>query len=139
MATGPTTLVPLGEEAPNAALRHTHWRKRASLSSVGDAIERFLENAGFDRAPWLVVAFAVGIAAWFVLSGPIQWGSAIASGVFLALAGAALWRGVERRNRLLSASLCLGLMFSAGSGTIWLRSELVGEPAIEQPLSGRFD
>ncbi len=139
MATGRTPLVPLGEEAPDAALRHTHWRKRVSLSSAGDAIEQFLETAGFERAPWLVVAFALGIAAWFVLPNPIQWVVAIAAGVCFALLAAALWRGREGRNRLLWSCVCVGLLFAAGICTIWLRSEVVGAPGIAQPLSGRFD
>jgi competence protein ComEC len=139
MATVKTPLVPLEEDAPDAALRHTHWRKRVSLSSAGDAIEHFLETAGFDRAPWLVVAFACGIAAWFVLPSPIQWVIAIAAGVCMAVLAAALWRGREGRNRLLLSGVCLGLLLSAGVGTIWLRSELVGVPGITEPLSGRFD
>ena len=45
--------VPLiGDQAERDAALQRQWRNRARLSSVGDALERFLESAGFDRGPW---------------------------------------------------------------------------------------
>ena len=67
MATRQAPFVPLGEPRGDAALQHPHWRKRVSLSSTADAAEVFLAGAGFDRGPWLAVAFAAGIALWFAL------------------------------------------------------------------------
>ena len=37
------------------------------------ACEQFLASAQFDRAPWLAVAFAGGISAWFILGDRWQW------------------------------------------------------------------
>ena len=66
--------VPFDSPEPGgAALQHGHWRMRADLSSGLASVEHFLETAGFDRAPWLVAAFATGIAAWFALPGPWHW------------------------------------------------------------------
>ena len=39
------------------------WRMRGILSSFATGTDRFLEHARFDRGPWLVVAFASGMAA----------------------------------------------------------------------------
>jgi competence protein ComEC len=67
MATRQPPLVPLGDEPADAALQQPPWRKTARLSSVADAADAALARAGFDRGPWLAIAFAGGIAAWFVL------------------------------------------------------------------------
>ncbi|MCL6251933.1 ComEC family competence protein [Altererythrobacter sp. KTW20L] len=139
MATRLTPLVPLGEETGDAALRQSPWRKRASLSSMADAAERFLEQAGFDRGPWLVVALVAGIAAWFVLADPIWWVTALAGALFVGLGAVALWKGRDDRGRLMVACLSLAFVFAAGVGVIWARSTLVGVPGIERPFYGEFD
>lgn len=109
---------------------------------MADAAELFLGGAGFDRAPWLAVAFGGGIAAWFVLPGPKQWLAAL--GLCLAVAGAAWagWRGHESRFNLRRAAMAICLMAMLGMGAIWLRSSIVGAepvamPAVER-LSGRI-
>src|SRR5688572_3376635 len=66
-------MVPLGEEPGDAAMQQPPWRKSARLSSVADLVEALLARAGFDRGPWLAVAFAGGIAAWFVFAQPVEW------------------------------------------------------------------
>ena len=40
---------------------------------MAEAVEQFLGAAGFERGPWLAVAFAAGIACWFVLANAWQW------------------------------------------------------------------
>lgn len=83
--------VPMGDEAPGgAALQHRPWRNRANLSSGLTKVEEFLESAGFDRAPWLVVAFAAGIAGWFVLHSRWQWLAWIAAGLAVSLGSLAV-------------------------------------------------
>ena len=75
-------IVPMGEEpgGPDAAgnPRLRPWQTGRRLSSIAghprrlaDAAEAFLASAGFDRAPWLAVIFALGIGAWFML--PTLW------------------------------------------------------------------
>jgi len=93
MATRVTPLVPLGEEPGDAALQQPPWRKAARLSSAADAAEAFLARAGFDRGPWLAVALATGIAAWFALPSAGWWVAAMGAGLILALGALALWRG----------------------------------------------
>lgn len=139
MATRQTPLVPLGGEAGDAALRQSPWRKRASLSSIGDAAEQFLEGAGFDRGPWLVVALAGGIAAWFVLPGPVYWVLGLTIPLLIALSGFAAWKGRDDRGRLLMAVGAMTLVFALGVALVWARSELVGAPPIERSISGPFD
>ena len=138
MATRLAPLVPLGEEPADAALQQPPWRNRARLSSIGDAVDNFLSGAGFDRGPWLAVAFACGIALWFVLPAPAHWLSAIFGGLLLAVGAVALWRGRDDRYALLLACCSLGLLVSAGTSVIWARSALIGAPAIDRAASGLF-
>jgi competence protein ComEC len=105
------------------------------LSSVADAVDGFLGRAGFDRGPWLAVALATGIAAWFALPGPGWWVAAMASGLIVALGALALWRGVEARSNLTLACVGAGLLVAFGVALIWTRSELAGAPPIARPGS----
>jgi len=139
MADNPPSLVPMGEEPADAALQHTLWRKRWQLSSVGERIEGFLAAAGFDRGPWLAVAFAAGIALWFVLKSPVEWVAAFAAGVIAALAAAAAWRGEGERSRTMLAGIALGLTLAAGVAVIWARSEMAGAEPIARPLSATIE
>ena len=111
------------------------WRKPARLSSVADAAESFLARAGFDRGPWLAVALAGGIAAWFALPSPAWWVGTIASGLIVALGALALWRRAEHRSNLTVACVGVGLLVAFGVALIWARSELVGAEPIERPGS----
>lgn len=45
----------------------------SGLRALPRAVERFLGSAGFDRFPWLAVAFASGIGLWFGLANASQW------------------------------------------------------------------
>jgi len=123
------------------------WQTRPGLSSGGgdaglasaalDRAERFLAEAGFDRAPWLAVVFASGILAWFALSDPWQWMGAIGGGILLALTALAVWPAgsaiADRRGHLRRAMIAVGLVFSAGIAVIWVRSEIVGAEPIDRP------
>nr|WP_166176405.1 ComEC/Rec2 family competence protein [Altererythrobacter segetis] len=135
MATRVTPLVPLGEEPGDAALQQPPWRKAARLSSVADAAEGFLARAGFDRGPWLAVALAGGIAAWFALPSAGWWVATMAAGLIVALGALALWRGQEGRSNLVIACVGTGLLVAFGVALIWARSELVGAEPIERPGS----
>ncbi|WP_427966766.1 ComEC/Rec2 family competence protein [Altererythrobacter sp.] len=135
MATRHAPVGPAGGNAGtgDAAVQRT-WRTGARLSSAASAIEQFLDQAGFDRAPWMVVGFALGIAAWFVLAAPWQWGMAIGAGLLVALAGASLGSSGFAQNHLRMAAVSAGLLFAAGVAVIWLRSETVGAEPIERPM-----
>ncbi|WP_425334343.1 ComEC/Rec2 family competence protein [Pelagerythrobacter marensis] len=143
MATG-VPEVPLGggSERPDAAVQR-NWRSAARLSSVADGLadraEAFLAAAGFDRGPWLAVAFAAGIAAWFLLASPWQWAGAMAAGAFLALAAAST--GSDRRERpgLRLAVASLSILFVAGIAVVWLRSEIVGAEPLDRPRVERIE
>lgn len=108
------------------------------MSSVAEAAERFLGSAGFDRAPWLAVAFAAGIAAWFVLDNAWQWLALVA--LCMALAGVAL--RIPREDGglpyLRQALASVSLAVAAGCLVVWAKSALVGAPPIDRPLFGVF-
>ena len=135
MATRMTPLVPLGDDTGDAALQHTPWRNRARLSSMGDAAEAFLARAGFDRGPWLAVALAAGIVAWFALPNAGWWVATIAAGLIVCLGALAAWRGIESRSNLIVACVGIGLLVAAGTALIWARSEMVGAVPMARPGS----
>ncbi|OYX66645.1 MAG: metal-binding protein [Sphingomonadales bacterium 32-64-17] len=139
MATHSAPQVPLGGDTGNAATQQPHWLSRVSLSSLGDGAEAFLADACFDRGPWLAVAFAGGVAAWFVLPGSAAWIATISAGAIAALGALALWRGREDRVRLTLAIVAVGLLVAAGVATGWARSALVGTEAFERPMSADFE
>lgn len=132
-------LVPLGEEPADAALQQPPWRNRARLSSVADAADAALARAGFDRGPWLAIAFAGGIVLWFILDGPAEWVLAASLCVLAAVGAVALWKGNEARAHLLTAVVAVGVLGAGGLGIAWSRSELAGAEPLERPLSATVE
>ncbi len=127
--------VPIESPAPlGAALQHGHWRKRTDLSSGLASAEHFLETAGFDRAPWLVVAFACGIAAWFTLPGPGAWLALVGAGLAAATGALAFLSRDGRYPYLRQALLLLALGGVAGCCVAWGKSALAGTAAIARPI-----
>lgn len=121
-----------------AALQHSHWRSRRGLSSVLEAAEQFLGTAGFDRGPWLAVAFAGGIAAWFALDNRWQWLALLAACLALVLASLLALREQGRFPYLRQALVAIPLMLAAGCMVVWSKSALVGAPPIAQPTAARI-
>lgn len=117
-----------------AALQQSPWRSRGGLSSVLDALDRFLSDAGFDRAPWLAVAFAAGIAGWFALDNAWQWLALIATCLATALASGAALRADGRRPYLGQALAAVPVLVAAGCAVVWIKSAQVGAPAVARPV-----
>lgn len=140
MASSLPPSVPMGNETPvSAALQHSHWRNHLDLSSGVATAERLLESAGFDRAPWLVVSFATGIAAWFVLANSWQW-SAVIMGCIAASALALAGIRAEGQFPFLRNGLTIvPLLIAAGCCVVWVKSSVVGAAAIERPIVARLD
>ncbi len=149
-----TLLIPMGDDPVTAAhdgaaaqdaARARVWQSDTHLSSaqarigfaITDRAERFLDQSGFDRAPWLAVVFALGILCWFSLKAPWQWGAAMVTAILVALAATALWRGEDRRVNLRQALVACGLIFAAGIAVVWARSEMIGAEPIERPIVER--
>jgi len=111
----------------------------AGLSSMVGAVERFLAQAGFDRAPWLAVAFGAGISAWFVLPGRSLWAAFIVGALLIALAAIVSRPARETRYPYLrQAVAAVALALAAGAGLIWFKSAMVGTPGIARPVTGQF-
>ncbi len=100
--------------------------------------ESFLADAGFDRAPWLAVAFGSGIFAWFALKDPWQWIAAIGGALLIALTAVALNRHDGGSLHLRRATVACAVVFAAGLAVIWARSEMVGAQPIERPTVERM-
>ena len=118
------------------------WRVGAGLASAADAVEGFLAVRPFERGPWLAVAFAGGIAAWFVLPDAPRWLAWLAGCGGVALGAAAVLRGDGERPLLRNAVLAFALMLAAGLATVWAKSALVGAAPLDRPvvttLTGRI-
>ncbi|BBC73031.1 metal-binding protein [Altererythrobacter sp. B11] len=108
---------------------------RGLLSSFANGAEGFLAGAALDRGPWLAVALAAGIAAWFALPTQASWVAALAGGLLLALGAGAMWRGRHERSHLLTAFAVVGLLFAFGVTLAWTRSEVAGTEPIARPMS----
>lgn len=140
MASNATTLDeelrvdPLG----GAAMQHRPWNSKSDLSRPLARLERFLCEAGFDRGPWLVVAFGTGIAAWFGLPDHRYWLALCFGCLVLALVVKLPGRMQERFPHLIQAVFAVFLLVAAGCLLVWVRSALVGAEPIERPLSGTF-
>ena len=122
-----------GQGSLDAAVQR-NWLSAAQLSSAVSLLERNLDRSGFDRAPWLVVAFSAGIASWFLMSGTFQWALSIIICVLMAVSAAALWCDDGSRSHLRMAVIALSVMFALGVATIWTRSEMVGAAPIDRPM-----
>ncbi len=103
------------------------------VSALFETIETFLERERAQLPAWLVVALAVGIAAWFVIGDARGWvGFAIVS-LGLAAAGSVFGRRTGR------ALLLAGLAMALGLGWAWLRSERVAAPVLDRPKVVEFE
>jgi competence protein ComEC len=98
------------------------------------AAERFLAAVGFDRAPWLAVAFGAGIAAWFALPSTGHWIALLAGCCGLAAASAAGLRPWGKYPYVRLAGIVVPLVVAAGCGSVWLRSSLAGADPIDRPM-----
>ncbi|MEC8178347.1 MAG: metal-binding protein, partial [Pseudomonadota bacterium] len=125
-----------GAGAAYGAAQRRLWQVVAMMSSplarVAQGLDRSLGDAALERGPWVIVGVIAGIAAWFVLPGPVAWMAAIGVALGVAVAGVLLLR-MDRVPDLALALLALGLAVAFGIGLIWARSTSVGEPAIEHP------
>ena len=121
----------------DAALQQFTWRSVIKLSRLGghlgDNLEHFLDTAGFDRAPWLAVAMAMGIAAWFGLPNRWQWLGLISLLLAAALAAWGLLSPLGRWPHLRGAIGAMALAIAAGCALVWMKSTLVGTPPISYP------
>ena len=128
----PTSGLPAAGPSGSLDGRGGHWDIAARLSSILKHPEAFLEAHPFERGLWLVIAFATGIVAWVILPGPAEW-----MAVLLGLAGLALLVAIVLDDAefglLRLAVIGISAMSCAGLATIWLKSELVGQPGIASP------
>ncbi|MGN6355905.1 MAG: ComEC/Rec2 family competence protein [Novosphingobium sp.] len=104
------------------------------MSSGLEALERFLGTAGFDRGPWLAVAFAAGIAAWFALANPAQWLALVAACFGTAVLAAAGMHPLGRFPFLRLALIVVPGAVALGCMTVWAKSAIAGAPAIPRPI-----
>ena len=120
-----------------AALQHRSWRRPGGLSSglraVAARLEQFLGLSGFERAPWLAIAFAAGIGLWFELANMWQWLALICTCLAVAVAAFGLMPRDGSFPYLRQALGLVALTAAAGCLTVWTKSQMVGAAPIAQP------
>ena len=126
--------IPPADADDGAALQHRPWNRRNRLSRGLGSIEEFLGTAGFDRAPWLAVAFGGGIAAWFALPSAGYWLSLIVACAGIGAATGAMLNAAGSYPYLRLSGIVGPLVVAAGCGSVWMRSELAGAEPIARPL-----
>ncbi len=137
-------LVPTGDDADalvangGAARSLRPWLSAPGMSSIGDAVERFLSGSGFDRGPWLTVFFAAGIAAWFATGSAPVWLAIVGGAAIIATFAGWRWRSNDRRVEVRQAVLAAGILFAAGIAVVWMRSEMIGAEAYDRPQVSQF-
>jgi len=97
-------------------------------------MEGFLVQAGFARAPWLVVSFAAGIAIWFMLPAPAWWIAAIVTGFAIATGALVCLRSDGPYPFIRLAVAATALAAALGCGHVWVKSALVGARPVAAPL-----
>jgi competence protein ComEC len=106
------------------------------------ALERFLGEAGFERAPWLAVAFGSGIALWFTLPAQGHWLALMAICIGISMASAAILREHGHYPYLRLTGIVIPFVVAAGCGSVWVRSSMIGAEPIAHPgvamLAGRI-
>jgi competence protein ComEC len=102
------------------------------LSSGVAQLEQALRAAGFDRAPWIAVALAGGIALWFLLPSPFAWVTVLVTACLL-IAGGMYLLGKQLFPHFGLALVSVALAVGLGTGLIWARSAMVGAEPIPAP------
>ena len=118
--------------APNIGLARLPQQARGFWNTWAaeavDAIERFLERERAQLPPWIVVAFGLGIAAWFALPARTLWVGFICAAAAAGISGFFLVPG--RLGRSLGWA---GLAATAGCALIWARADWVAAPRLDRP------
>jgi competence protein ComEC len=97
-------------------------------------LEAFLERERDQLALWLPVALGGGIAAWFVLPGPMHWAAWLVGMAALAFGSWLLPAGSRMRRVVLVAAIASAF----GCGAIWMRAMWVAAPVLTRPTVARF-
>lgn len=121
-----TTALP-ASSMPHAPLQIAPRRLLASLS---DRLETWLEGERDQLFLWVPVMIGGGVAAWFLLPGPVAWAAALLFCVAVALGGGALARG-DRTGR---AMIIAALSMAVGLGIVWVRATVVAAPVLARPV-----
>ncbi|PKB25535.1 competence protein ComEC [Novosphingobium kunmingense] len=130
----------MGDAEPDgAALQHGPWRNRIDLSSALAHGESFLSRAGFDRAPWTIVALGAGIAAWFLLPTSWHWLAWASLCLSCGLLGLALIGPSGNFPYIRQSLVVMTSVAAAGTLLVWGKSSLVGTPPIARPMVAVID
>ena len=101
---------------------------------VNGRVEAVLEQERDQLPLWLPVALGSGIAAWFVLGGPVQWMAWIA--LMIAVASGSVL--LPRSGRLQRIVLIAAIAGAMGCGAIWARAAWVAAPVLSRPTISAF-
>ncbi len=118
-------------EAPLPQRARGYWK--TWFSALHEGLEKLLEAERAQLPPWIVVGFASGIAAWFVLNEQSQWAAFLCIAAALALVGFVIGTGRAGRSLGWFALASIG-----GCALVWARSAWVAEPRLSRPTVVEF-
>ncbi|MEO5640536.1 MAG: ComEC/Rec2 family competence protein, partial [Sphingomicrobium sp.] len=108
-------------------------RVRAAIARGHHRLELFLDRQRDQLPLWGAAGLGLGIALWFWLPGPAQWGAVLCLAASAMLAGFMLLPGQGGR-----ALGWLGLAIAAGLGLAWGKSAWVASPRLDRPVIASF-
>lgn len=127
------TALPMGSLQCSMALGASAWTWQADLVPSNGSC-----RVPDSRAPWLVVAFAAGIAAWFALPSAGWWAALMVGGLTVAGGAVIALREDGRFPFLRQAVVALALALAFGCGHVWMKSSLVGAAPILRPQAAEL-
>ncbi len=110
-------------------------RVRDWLRRQVEALENWLWGERESLILWVPVAFGAGIAAWFMLPGPIAWFGFTLTMLALAMAA---WLCGARHGLLMRVIFAAALAILCGTFVIWAKSTLVAATVLEHPAIVTF-
>ena len=119
-------------EAPLPQRARGYWK--AWIHAIGEWLEKLLEVERAQLPPWLAVGFGCGIAVWFALGGPLQWGAILCVAASLSLGGFVFGEG--RTGRAVG---WFALAMAFGCALVWARADWVAAPRLKRPIVVSLD
>lgn len=110
-------------------------RARDSPRRQVGALENWLWGERESLILWIPVAFGAGVAAWFMLPGPIAWLGFVLTMLALAMAA---WLCGARNDLLMRVIFVVALAVLCGTFVIWAKSAWVAAPVLERPAIVAF-
>ncbi len=103
------------------------------LAWAASALESFLTNQRVMLPLWIPVFLGTGIAVWFALAGPAQWGGFISVALAIALLASTVLKHTHRFALVRRTIVIAAFLAALGCALVWSRSARVGAEPLQRP------